>query len=68
MHVRIRPYRKLRAAGSVMEIWPAGNYIEHMPKGTPQQRMGQYWQNVGTQLSEQFEEAQPPAKAEQDSP
>jgi len=33
-----------------MEIWPAGNYTEYMPKGTPQQRMKQYWQNVGNQL------------------
>ncbi|WP_299312058.1 hypothetical protein [uncultured Halomonas sp.] len=50
MKVRTRPYRKIRTAGSVMEIWPASNYLEHMPKGTPQQRMGQYWQNVGNQL------------------
>jgi hypothetical protein len=33
-----------------MEIWPVGNYIEHMPKGTPQQRIGQCWQNVGNHL------------------
>jgi len=50
MKVRIRPYRRTRAVGSVMEIWPVGNYIEHMPKGTPQQRIGQCWQNVGNHL------------------
>lgn len=50
MKVRTRPYRRIRAAGSVMEIWPASNYLEHMPKGTTQQRMGQYWKNVGNQL------------------
>lgn len=50
MQVRIRPYRSIKTAGSVMEIWPTGNYIEHMPQGTPQQRMSQYWQNVGNRL------------------
>jgi len=50
MKVRIRSYRRSRAAGSVMEIWPVGNYIEHMPKGTPQQRIDQCWQNVGNHL------------------
>ena len=51
MKLRIKPHRKARAAGSVMEIWATGNYIEFMPKGTPQQRVGQYWQSVGVQLS-----------------
>lgn len=51
MKLRIRPYHRFRAAGSVMEIWPTGNYSEYMPKGTPQQRMGQYWHNVGAQLN-----------------
>lgn len=50
MQVRIRPYRRIRAAGSVMEIWPTSSYMEYMPKGTPQQRMRQYWHNVGAQL------------------
>ncbi|TCW32692.1 hypothetical protein EDC29_11758 [Marichromatium gracile] len=50
MQVRVRSYRKIRAAGSVMEIWPVGNYTEYMPKGTSQQRIEQYWQNVGSQL------------------
>lgn len=50
MHIRDRSYRSIREAGSVMEIWPLGNYIEYMPKGTPQQRMGQYWKNAGNQL------------------
>lgn len=50
MQVRIRSYRRIRAVGSVMDVWPSGNYIEHMPQGTAQQRMGQHWQNVGNQL------------------
>lgn len=51
MKLRIKPHRKARAAGSVMEIWATGNYIEFMPKGIPQQRVGRNWQNVGLQLS-----------------
>ncbi|WP_447926655.1 hypothetical protein [Vreelandella sp. EE27] len=50
MQVRIKKYRTVRAIGSVMEIWPIGNYSEHMPKGTPPQRMAQCWSNVGNQL------------------
>ncbi|TDB05603.1 hypothetical protein [Halomonas marinisediminis] len=50
MKVRIRSYRRIRAVGSVMDFWPTSNYVEHMPKGTPQQRLGQYWQNVGNQI------------------
>lgn len=50
MAVRIRSYRRIRAVGSVMDFWPVSNYVEHMPKGTPQQRLGQCWQNVGNQL------------------
>ncbi len=60
MKVRTRPYRRIRAAGSVMEFWPAGNYIEHMPKGTPQQRMGQCWQNVGNQLCKSIKHYEQP--------
>lgn len=54
MKIRVRSYRKVRAVGSVMEIWPTGNYIEYMPKGTPQQRMEQCWQRVGNQLCHSF--------------
>ncbi len=50
MQIRIRSNRRVLAAGAAMDVWPTGNYIEHMPKGTPQQRMGQYWQNVGNHL------------------
>lgn len=56
MKFRVRSYRRVRAVGSVMEIWPTGNYIEHMPKGTPQQRIGQCWQRVGKQLCKSLKE------------
>ncbi|MDV2857162.1 hypothetical protein N2M06_03750 [Oceanimonas sp. AH20CE76] len=54
MKFRIRSHPQLRAAGSVMEIWPMGNYIEYMPKGTAQQRIEQCWQRVGNQLTHSF--------------
>lgn len=51
MKFHVRSHPKIRAAGSVMEIWPMGNYIEYMPKGTAQERMEQCWQRVGNQLT-----------------
>lgn len=51
MKMRVRLSRKARAAASVMEFWPTGNYIEYMPKGTPEQRLGQCWLRVGDQLT-----------------
>lgn len=51
MKFRVRSHPQIRAAGSVMEIWPMGNYLEYMPKGTAQARIGQYWQHVGNQLT-----------------
>ena len=50
MKIRIRSPRKARAITSAMEFWPAGNYVEYMPKGTGEQRLGQYWLNTGNQL------------------
>lgn len=42
--------RTVLAAGSVMEIWPTGDYSQHMPTGTAQQRIAQHWSNAGSQL------------------
>ncbi|MBF8222754.1 hypothetical protein [Halomonas sp. 328] len=50
MRIHVQTSRTIQTVGSVMEIWPTGNYIEHMPKGTPQQRIGQHWQNTGNHL------------------
>lgn len=47
MKIRIQSYRRFNVIGSAMEVWPTGNYIEYMPKGTPQERLGQSWQRVG---------------------
>lgn len=52
MKFRIKTSRRVRAAGSIMEIWPTGNYIEHMPKGTAQHRIGQHFHNVGNRLGQ----------------
>jgi len=51
MKVRIRSSRRVRAAASVMEFWPTGNYIEYMPKGTPEQRLEKCWLRVGDQVA-----------------
>lgn len=42
--------RTLRAAGSVMDIWPAGSYSRYMPKGSGQERIAQHWEAVGKHL------------------
>lgn len=42
--------RTVLAAGSVMDIWPTGDYSQHMPKGTAQDRIGQHWANAGSHL------------------
>ena len=41
-----RLFRTLRAAGSVMAIWPSGDYSQYVPQGTPQQRLARHWRNV----------------------
>jgi len=51
MNVRIRDYRRVRAVSSVMEFWPAGNYVEFMPKGTVEQRLGKCWLQTGQRLT-----------------
>ena len=43
-------FRTLRAAGSVMAIWPHSDYSQYIPQGTPQQRLARHWRHVGRQL------------------
>lgn len=42
--------RRLRAFGSAMDIYPVGNYSEHMPKGKQSARIGKYWKSTGKYL------------------
>ncbi|MBZ9559081.1 MULTISPECIES: hypothetical protein [unclassified Modicisalibacter] len=50
MKHRTKSSRTARAAGSVMDIWPTGSYSQHMPKGSDQERLSQYWASVGKHL------------------
>lgn len=41
----------LRAqAMSSLEIWPTGDYSEHLPAGSSAKQIGQYWSNTGRYL------------------
>lgn len=42
--------RTLKAAGSVVNIWPTGSYARYMPRGSGQERLNQYWEAVGMHL------------------
>lgn len=42
--------RTIRAAGSVMDIWPTESYSRYMPKGSDQERIAQHWTTVGQHL------------------
>lgn len=50
MKHRVTSNRTLRAAGSVMDIWPAESYSQYMPKGSDQERIAQHWATVGNHL------------------
>jgi len=51
MNNQYRNRLTLRAqAMSSLEIWPAGDYSEHLPTGSSAQRLGQYWSNTGRYL------------------
>jgi hypothetical protein len=50
MKRRATSSRTLRAAGSVMDIWPVENYAQYMPKGSDQERIAQHWNTVGSHL------------------
>lgn len=39
--------RRMRAFGSAMDVYPAGNYLEHMPKGKQSARIAKYWNSTG---------------------
>lgn len=39
------------AMGSAMEVIPAGDYSEYMPKGTAAQRLNGSWKRVGETLA-----------------
>ncbi|XGA79019.1 hypothetical protein OR573_10945 [Halomonas sp. CH40] len=54
--------RIVLAAGSVMEVWPVGDYSQHMPKGTAQDRIGQHWVNAGSHLCKAVSDYQKQAK------
>lgn len=49
--LRTRNKRAALAMGSVMEIWPVGSYSQYIPKGSAEQRLGQYWKATGEYLS-----------------
>lgn len=46
----VRKSRSLRAFGSVMDVYPTGCYVEHMPKGRQATRIGKYWKLTGKYL------------------
>ncbi|MCK0753362.1 MULTISPECIES: hypothetical protein [Chromohalobacter] len=50
MKRRVTSSRTLRAAGSVMDVWPVENYAQYMPKGSDQERIAQHWTTVGSHL------------------
>lgn len=43
--------RTLLAVGSVVDICPAGDYSEYLPKGTISQRLGASWKEAGRYLN-----------------
>lgn len=47
--------RNLRAFGSVMEVFPMGTYVEHMPVGKQSARIGTYWKSTGEYLESAME-------------
>jgi len=49
-HYRNRLTMRLQAISS-MEIWPTGDYSEHLPTGSSAHRLGQYWASTGRYLS-----------------
>lgn len=40
-----------RAMGSVLEVYPQGDYSQYMPTGTPAQRLASHWQAAGVALT-----------------
>lgn len=56
-----KSYQTILAAGSVMEIWPMGNYGRYMPDPVLANSVGSYWRNVHSYLHEavmQYERGQ----------
>jgi hypothetical protein len=43
--------RTIFAAGSVMEVWPMGNYDEFIPDSSQENSFGTYWSNVHSYLN-----------------
>jgi len=39
------------AVGSVMEIWPMGDYSQYMPAPMVESSLGRYWENVKSYLN-----------------
>ncbi len=44
-------FQSIKAAGSVMEIWPHGGYNDYMPDSTMGISIKEYWGNVAFYLN-----------------
>ncbi|MTW21502.1 hypothetical protein [Allochromatium palmeri] len=58
--------RTIEAVGSVMDLWPMGDYSEYVPRGTARERIYRHWVTVGRHLKTavaQYERAAPASRA-----
>jgi hypothetical protein len=58
--------RTIEAIGSVMGLWPMGDYSEYVPQGTMHERLYRHWSGAGRHLKTsvaQYERTVPTPRA-----
>lgn len=62
MSVRSSRRRTVSAVGSVIDIWPAGDYSEYVPRGSVQEHLRGHWVATGSYLKKAIARSSKPGR------